>query len=158
MLGYGRIKVAFYLDPVAKDTGCLRVIPGSHRLPLHEDLRPLREQRVDPTISPLGAEPRDVPCYPLESQPGDVVLFNQNLWHASFGGRTGRRMFTLNFGAQPSADDQIAYLQNTYRSNLGHVQRMQYTQVGRVYDDAFLGSDHPRIRGMVAKLVELGFK
>jgi hypothetical protein len=35
---------------------------------------------------------------------------------------------------------------------------MQYTQVGRVYDDAFLGSDHPRIRGMVAKLVELGFK
>src|SRR3954452_21848635 len=26
------LKVAIYLDPVARDTGCLRVIPGSHRL------------------------------------------------------------------------------------------------------------------------------
>ena len=27
VLDYGRIKVALYLDPVMKDTGCLRVIP-----------------------------------------------------------------------------------------------------------------------------------
>ena len=26
------LKVALYLDPVARDTGCLRVIPGTHRL------------------------------------------------------------------------------------------------------------------------------
>jgi hypothetical protein len=26
------IKLAFYLDPVARDTGCLRVTPGSHKL------------------------------------------------------------------------------------------------------------------------------
>ena len=32
-LEYGKIKVIFYLDPVGKDTGCLRVIPGSHRPP-----------------------------------------------------------------------------------------------------------------------------
>ena len=28
---YMNIKVAFYLDKVTKETGCLRVIPGSHR-------------------------------------------------------------------------------------------------------------------------------
>jgi ectoine hydroxylase-related dioxygenase (phytanoyl-CoA dioxygenase family) len=119
---------------------------------------PLSQQRADPTVSPFGVEPRDVPCYPLESHPGDMVMFNQNLWHASFGGRTGRRMFTLNFGARPTTADQIDYLQKTYRSNLGNIERMQYTRVPRVYDDAFLGSSRPRIRGMVAKLVELGFK
>ena len=27
---YRNIKFAFYLDPVDRDTGCLRVIPGSH--------------------------------------------------------------------------------------------------------------------------------
>ena len=32
------IKVAFYLDAVASDSGCLRVIPGSHRNPLHDRL------------------------------------------------------------------------------------------------------------------------
>ena len=26
------VKMAFYLDPVARDTGCLRVIPGSHHV------------------------------------------------------------------------------------------------------------------------------
>ena len=53
-LAYGRIKVAFYLDPVMKDTGCLRVIPGSHRLPLHTDLDPLKRQRADTSLRPFG--------------------------------------------------------------------------------------------------------
>lgn len=157
MPGYGRIKVAFYLDPVTKDSGCLRVIPGSHRPPLHDALKPL-QQRDNPAMTPFGVAPRDVPCFPLESQPGDVVFFEQNLYHASFGGRTGRRMFTLNVGAKPVAEENVAYLQRVYQSNLGHIERMQYTQTGRVYEDAFLHSDSPRIHGMVEKLVELGFK
>jgi hypothetical protein len=99
-----------------------------------------------------------VPCFPLESQPGDAVMFNQNLWHASFGGRTGRRMFTLNFGARPALADQVEYLRRTYQGNLRNVQNMQRTDTGRVYDDRFLGSDRPRIHRMVEKLVELGFK
>ena len=28
---YVSLKMAFYLDPVTRDTGCLRVVPGSHR-------------------------------------------------------------------------------------------------------------------------------
>ncbi len=157
-LNYGRIKVAFYLDPVTKDSGCLRVIPGSHRMPLHTALDPLKRQRADTSLMAFGTDASGVPCFPLESQPGDVVFFNQNLWHAAFGGRSGRRMFTLNFGAQPTTDEHIAYLQRVYQSNLGHIQRMQNTQTGRVYEDEFLHSGRPRIQGMVGKLVELGFK
>ena len=157
-LEYGRIKVAFYLDAVTKDTGCLRVIPGSHRLPLHSALDPLKGQRADASLTPFGTDASAVPCFPLESQPGDVVFFNQNLWHASFGGRKGRRMFTLNFGAQPTSDDHIAFLKRVYKGNLEHVRRMQNTQSGRVYEDAFLHSSRPRVQGMVGKLVELGFR
>ena len=94
----------------------------------------------------------------LESQPGDVVFFNQHLWHAAFGGRTGRRMFTLNFGAKPTTDEPIAHLQRVCQGNLQNIERMQYTQTGRFYEESFLNSDRPPIRGMVAKLVELGFK
>jgi ectoine hydroxylase-related dioxygenase (phytanoyl-CoA dioxygenase family) len=159
-LGYGRIKVALYLDPVRAESGCLRVVPGSHRDPLHSALAPLRERREELglTATSFGVPQADVPCYPLESDPGDVVFFNQNTWHASFGGRTGRRMFTLNFGAPPSASEHIAYLERTYQSNLEHVRRMQHTQSNRVYEDSFLQSDSPRIRGMVARLVELGMR
>jgi len=157
-LGYRRIKVAFYLDPVTKESGCLRVIPASHQPPLHEELKPLLERRADLTAAPFAVLPRDLPCFPLESQPGDVVFFDQNLWHAAFGGRTGRRMFTLNFGAKPTDASHIDYLQRVYQSNLKHVEQMQYTQNSRVYEDAFLYSDRPRIQSMVGKLVELGFK
>ena len=157
-LDYGRIKVALYLDPVTKETGCLRVVPGSHRMPLHAALDPLKGQRRDPDHQPFGTDGSGLPCYPLESEPGDVVFFNQNLWHAAYGGRTGRRMFTMNFGAQPSKDAHVEYLKRTYQGNLRHVQNMQHTQSGRIYEDAFLYSDSPRIQGMVGKLVELGFK
>lgn len=159
-LGYGRIKVAFYLDAVRADSGCLRVIPGSHREPLHGALASLRERRNDPGSSEtaFGVAQHEIPYFPLESDPGDVVFFNQNTWHASFGGRTGRRMFTLNFGAPPRAAEHVAYLERTYQSNLQHAQRMQHTPSTRVYEESFLSSDSPRIRAMVAKLVELGMR
>ena len=180
-LNFKRIKVAFYLDPVGRDTGCLRVIPGSHRAPFHDELRPLNYWRKKQVIlegrstqadldkfvkemnitedEPLfGVDPRDVPCVPLESEPGDVVFFNQHLYHSAFGGANGRRMFTLNFAVNPTTDEQIALLRNHYEIDTRNRRVMQHTMSDRKYDEAFLYSDRPRIQGMVAKLIELGFE
>ena len=44
---YHLIKVALYLDPVRADSGCLRVIPGSHREPFHSALKALHQHRAD---------------------------------------------------------------------------------------------------------------
>jgi hypothetical protein len=75
------LKVAFYLDPVGKDSGCLRVIPGSQRVDLFDkwDARKARESE-----SLWATAQNQVPAIPLESQPGDVVAFNHNLMHAAF--------------------------------------------------------------------------
>ena len=35
---FKRLKVMFYLNPVTKDTGCLRIIPGSHHYYFHKEL------------------------------------------------------------------------------------------------------------------------
>ncbi len=88
------IKLAFYLDTLTKDTGCLRVIPGSHRI---EDsyARDLQSQ-VGKSEALWGLHGRDVPATALEIQPGDIVLFNHNTKHAAFGGGGWRRMFTIN--------------------------------------------------------------
>ncbi len=37
-----------------------------------------------------------MPGYVVESNPGDVVVFNLNILHASFGGGARRRMFAFN--------------------------------------------------------------
>jgi hypothetical protein len=88
------IKIAFYLDTLTRDTGCLRVIPGSHLIgdryadALQEQVRRSEEQ--------WGMPGRDLPAMALETRPGDLVCFNHNTKHASFGGGKRRRMFTIN--------------------------------------------------------------
>ena len=87
-------KVAFYLDPLTAGSGCLRVIPGSQR-PDHF----VRTQGINPNQAQelFGVEPHDFPgSIALETRPGDLVIFNHDLFHASFGGNERRRMFTMN--------------------------------------------------------------
>lgn len=88
------VKIAFYLDTLDATNGCLRVIPGSHRIgdqwaeDLQRDLRACGER-----WEMAGA---DIPAIALAVQPGDLLIFNHNTKHAAFGGGTRRRMFTMN--------------------------------------------------------------
>ena len=153
---YRRLKVALYLDPVDKDTGCLRVIPGSHRGVVHDRLK---RQRPTPEAddSPYGVDGADIPSFPLESRPGDVVCFDYGTLHASYGGKAGRRMFTMCFASEPTTDVHFDILRADHAMNVRNfIPQHQVTQTGRVHDDAFLDSESPRIRRLVAYLVERG--
>jgi ectoine hydroxylase-related dioxygenase (phytanoyl-CoA dioxygenase family) len=154
---YARVKVAFYLDPVGAQTGCLRVIPGSHLPGLGDRLR--EAWPIDETgESPFGIGGSLIPYFPLESVPGDVVFFDQRVFHSSYGGKTGRRMFTLNFGAKPTSRADYDNLCRTYQNNIKNQHEMGYTKRDRIYTDDFLYSDSPRIQAMVGELVQLGFR
>lgn len=92
--GYVSVKMAFYLDPVTRDTGCLRVIPGSHRM---DDTFGIKlEDQIPESLEQWGVDGRDVPAVALESEPGDLLMFNHRIKHSSFGGGDRRRMFTIN--------------------------------------------------------------
>jgi ectoine hydroxylase-related dioxygenase (phytanoyl-CoA dioxygenase family) len=156
--GYHLIKIALYLDPVRKDTGCLRVIPGSHREPFHGTQRALFQHREKPPVYPFGVTGEQVPAYPLESDPGDVVLFHQALWHASFGGGNQRRMFTMNFTAPPKTDEEVSLHRRLYDGHLRHQQNNPYRQLDQVYAPGFLEGGGPRRQQMVKQLVEWSFR
>jgi|GEM_PF-6286869 ectoine hydroxylase-related dioxygenase (phytanoyl-CoA dioxygenase family) len=53
-LSYHRIKVMIYLDPLDKNNGCLRVIPGSHRLPLHGQIEPEERHQHEDHVKPAS--------------------------------------------------------------------------------------------------------
>ena len=147
---FGNIKVTMYLDPVARETGCLRVIPGSHKHgspDYFEVLRSLRSRTYEPDFRPFGLAQTDVPCCPLETEPGDVVVFTERLLHGSFGGVTGRHQLAVNFVAHPTSDDQLDHM-------LAFYAKTKYC-----YRPAksYVNSDRPRIRRMVSLQVELGF-
>jgi hypothetical protein len=69
------VKVAIYLDELDGDSGCVRLIPGSHR-PDH----PIRssEEPLDTLLKRTGTTPQTLPwAITVPNKPGDVVIFNQ---------------------------------------------------------------------------------
>ena len=98
-------KTAFYLDPLTRDTGALRLIPGSHR-PDHF----VRQEQIDVnnSLELFGILPTEFPgSIAVEPNPGDIVIFNHDLYHASFGGGTRRRMFTMNCTRQAKTAEDL---------------------------------------------------
>ena len=129
------IKAAFYLDEVTRDSGCLRVIPGSHNLEdafrtsLDHMMSSQRKQSAEETLGIHGSE---VPGFPLESTPGDLVCFDRRIKHASFGGGTRRRMFTIVLEPR-YRDDELDIL----RANIGNLSRFW---AKRAYGDIMINT------------------
>ena len=134
--GYGirpvlSIKMAFYLDPTTRETGALRVIPGSHRVgePFADALeRHLRN-------GGFGIDPSTVPAVALETTPGDLVVFDHSIKHSSFGGSGRRRMYTMNF-SERYPEDKLPEL----REGLGKEARFW---IDRIHGEAMIRTAGP---------------
>jgi hypothetical protein len=100
---YTYIKLAFYLEPLNRDNGCLRVIPGSQRI--GEGFADHLQATLRKSQDNYDVHGRDVPAFALDTTPGDLLLFNHNTKHAAFGGGTHRRMFTMNLSQRYQDED-----------------------------------------------------
>ena len=120
------IKITFYLDPLTRDTGAARVIPGSHRCgeAFAEDL----QENIKDIDDRWGVTPEELPCVVVETVPGDIVAFWHNTKHAAFGGSKRRRTFTMNF-CEHVPDDRLEEFQDTL------------SKEGRFWIDRLLGED-----------------
>ena len=154
---YTSVKLALYLDPVTRDTGCLRVIPGSHREgDIYADA--LQEMvRVSggthdrsPSEELWGIAGSEVPAVALETYPGDVAMFNHKTKHSSWGGSDRRRMFTINYEHRYDEDDLDAL----------RVKMAQLTTqkgVERIYEDTIVNTAGPgRMRHLEQRLANDG--
>lgn len=122
------IKIAFYLDPLDRDSGALRVIPGSH---IVTDRYAQSLQEMAPRSQEMwNLHGSQIPAVALETKPGDIVCFNHNTKHAAFGGNKRRRMFTINL-CQRYPEEKIEDL----RTYIGHAARFW---VDRVYGDVMI--------------------
>ena len=107
---------------------------------LHRELNSTAQN--DTSLSTFGVPGPDLPCHPLEVEPGDVMLFNDYLFHAVYGKQDGRSFITLKFvkfAAEPRTEEDFEML------------RSDDAGFGRLHE-AFRGSQRPRIRDMVEKL------
>ena len=109
---YG-VKCAIYLQPVRADSGALRLIPGSHKRPWFDQLDerpPIRYAWVRQDHARAEADDviKSVPGYACESDPGDVVAFDDRLYHASVGGSNDRQMCDITYLTYPKTPQEVA--------------------------------------------------
>ena len=105
---YRSLKIAFYLDEVESDTGCLRVLPGSiHYGNTYADKlnEVIPSTGKDDTNEMWGISQKQVPGFPIPSTPGDMLMFDHRIKHSSSGGDSRRRMFTMNFEQKYKTED-----------------------------------------------------
>ncbi len=102
------VKFAWMLEPVGAASGALRLVPGSHLNPLHDDLRSLLLP-FPPPGEPPKVPVAGVPAHACEAGAGDVVVFDPRAWHSSVGGADGRRLCTLSYLADPKTPPQEAW-------------------------------------------------
>ena len=158
-LDYTGVKFTIYADPLTKSTGALRVIPGSHREPLHSAIAGVKsldtkgDSRRD-LESVFGIPPDELPAYAFESEPGDVLVFNLAIWHSAFGGSSHRRLGTVCLMADPKTEKERAAIRNVYR---WHVET-HYMPVydGQHWPEYWRSIDDPRHQRWVSRLDELG--
>lgn len=142
------IKVAFYLDPLTRDTGAIRVIPGSHRC--GEGFSEALQAQVRDSVQSFGIAPEQVPCAVLETSPGDIVVFWHNTKHAAFGGSKRRRMFTMNF-YEHVPDDRL----EDFRNALAKEGRFW---IDRIHGEAMLRTAGPDRMVHLRQVMENDFK
>lgn len=127
-------KMALYLDPVTGASGALRVVPGSQQY--GDEFAEALQATLRMAPDKLGISGAQVPAIALESNPGDVVVFNQNTKHSAWGGSNRRRMFTINCTAR-YADNELPLLHN----EIGAFARFW---IDSVYGEAMLRTATPQ--------------
>src|SRR5262249_34191248 len=93
---------AAYLDPLRDETGALRVLPGSHHR------QPGDQVAAWLATSDAPAAVDAVPGSPISTDPGDVIAFDEHLFHASAGG-AARLQWRVDYLLAPrSPQDEAA--------------------------------------------------
>ncbi len=71
------------------ENGCLHVVPGSHREPVHEHVKP---RRPDSNLGYMEIVDHDMSAsVPVPMQPGDLLVFHSHLMHSSTDNESNAR-------------------------------------------------------------------
>jgi hypothetical protein len=135
--------VVAYFESLGERSGALRVLPGSHRPEFAGSLR---------TLWATGKPAETLPSHIILTMPGDIIVFDEHLLHASFGGGS-RRQWRIDYIADPAGAEEEeqakAYFRELYRPDWdGGYDAHRYPS----YGSDWLNSARPA----VARLEALG--
>ena len=165
------LKVVSYLQSLNGESGALRVIPGSHLNSFHNDIKKIEmhepehdglTQTATVTDSGLGLEIDEVPACACTVNPGDLVVFDFRIWHASSGGSDDRRMISMIFikdADTPEENEAIDEIVLKSRRNRAHRAKAAFGKKGSEYHPDWVANpdNNPRRQRWIDWLREKGY-
>lgn len=146
------LKAAIYLDAQDKDTGALNVIPGSH----HPEFSAALFRTCgywDNGRPRLRLAPHNIPgAVSLETRPGDVVLWDNRLWHSAFRRKDGQPRRTMFIGYMPHPQNDLLAIADLWTTVRAHLNE----KTPFVYSKDMMEKGGPARKQMAARLEELG--
>ena len=94
-LAFRNIKMALYLEPIDEQSGAIRLIPGSHHMG-DKYVKGLNQSLLNP-VKKLALSTDEVPATILRSEPGDLLLWDYRVLHATSYAGNQRSMLALEF-------------------------------------------------------------
>jgi hypothetical protein len=91
------VRFRIYLEPRRTRDGALRFVPGSQHAGYRDRLDLYRAAARAGGAANLAA---DIPCVPVETDPGDVIAFDPRTLHSSMGG-SQRLAWNVDYAALP---------------------------------------------------------
>jgi Phytanoyl-CoA dioxygenase (PhyH) len=137
------VGVAAYLEPLGADSGALRVLPGSHRPEFGKALG---------AHEAAGMAADALPSHAISTEPGDLIFFDEHLFHASSGGGV-RRQWRVDYLRDPVTSEAVDHARGYFASIYPPDWDGRY-DVDRypTYGPDWRASEHP----WVARLEALG--
>jgi hypothetical protein len=151
------VKFVAYLEPLTAATGALQLMPSSH----HSDFGAAvaawdaRHRAMD--AEGLGRKLAGLPCAVAETQPGHVIAFDWDTWHASVGGRD-RRQWTISYAQDPATSKEAGRLRDFLASLAPDGDEPFDHDAYPCYDRHWLDPDpaHPDRATLTARMRQLG--
>jgi hypothetical protein len=142
-------KLTFYLDPTTADDGALRIVPGSHHPAFCSSI--LSECGYWDRRRPRLQLPSDqVPgAVAVETQPGDVVIWDNRMWHSAPKRRDGRPRRALFFSYAPDPGEGLSAIDDV-RTTIESVSDRPF-----LYGRRLLRAGGPVVAAMASRVSNL---
>jgi ectoine hydroxylase-related dioxygenase (phytanoyl-CoA dioxygenase family) len=158
------LKTLVYLQPTTADRGALRVIPGSHKTSFSSKLMniglcPRRTKSGRNFLEEANITGEDIPSFAFNSEPGDVVTINQNVWHAAFNCFEDRRLCSFGFYSNPKTTQEEAELKALVKRSGAHKKELTMSSQSQYYHSWWLKNPkkNPRRSRWIKSLDNWGF-
>ena len=146
------LKAAIYLDEQTGEQGSLNLLPGSH-LPEFSAALFRGCGEYDRGRPRLRLDPRAVPgAVSVHTRPGDIVLWDNRLWHSAFRRQDGRPRRALFVGFTPDPGEDVLAIGNLRRTVADHLSETMPV----LFPEAMPADASPARMRMAARLEELG--